>query len=174
MGPVEADETYIGGKRRNMSNAKRRELKDSGRGAVGKAAVVGVKDRETNKVAVRHVYRTDTIDVAGFVAETAKFGSTVYTDETSVYNILAPWYRHETVKHSVSEYVRGMAHTNGIESFWSMLKRGYNCTYHKMSEKHLDRYIREFRRAPQCPGTRHHRADGWLGSWHGRQADQAR
>lgn len=142
-GPVEADETYVGGKRRNMSNAKRRELKDAGRGAVGKAAVVGVKDRETNEGRVRHVESTDTFDVSGFVGETTKLGATVYTDEASVYSILGPWYDHETVKHSVSEYVRGQAHTNGIESLWSMLKRGYNGVYHKMSEKHLKRYISE-------------------------------
>ena len=51
---------------------------------------------------------------------------------------------HETVKHSVSEYVNGQAHTNGIESFWATLKRGYHGVYHKMSEKHLDRYVSEF------------------------------
>ena len=53
-------------------------------------------------------------------------------------------FEHETVKHSVSEYVNGMAHTNGIESFWALLKRGYHGTYHHMSEKHLDRYVGEF------------------------------
>ena len=51
---------------------------------------------------------------------------------------------HETVKHSVSEYVNGMAHTNGIESFWALLKRGYHGTYHHMSDKHLQRYVNEF------------------------------
>ena len=53
-------------------------------------------------------------------------------------------YQHHTVKHSVSEYVNGQAHTNGIESFWAMLKRGYNGVYHKMSVKHLNRYVNEF------------------------------
>ena len=53
-------------------------------------------------------------------------------------------FEHETVKHSISEYVNGMAHTNGIESFWALLKRGYHGTYHHMSEKHLGRYVREF------------------------------
>ena len=55
-----------------------------------------------------------------------------------------PEYTHEAVNHSVGEYVRGMAHTNGIESFWAMLKRGYQGTYHHMSSKHLDRYVTEF------------------------------
>ena len=58
--------------------------------------------------------------------------------------MLDPYYDHEAVNHSAGEYVRGMAHTNGIESFWSMLKRGYQGTYHKMSPKHLERYINEF------------------------------
>ena len=143
-GPVEADETYIGGKRKNMSNAKRRELKDTGRGGAGKAVVVGIKDRKTGKIIARHVLQVDTLDVAGFVAEMTELGATVYTDEAKVYNILNRWYDHESVKHSVSEYVRGQAHTNGIESFWSMLKRGFHGTYHKMSPKHLDRYVSEF------------------------------
>ena len=143
-GPVEADETYIGGKRKNMSNTKRAELAGTGRGAVGKEAIVGVKDRETKQVAVRHVQHTDGVHVAGFVAENAKFGSKVYTDESTVYNILAPWYDHESVNHSAKEYVRGVAHTNGVESFWSMMKRGIVGTYHKISAKHLHRYASEF------------------------------
>ena len=53
-------------------------------------------------------------------------------------------FEHETVKHSISEYVNGMARTNGIESFWALLKRGYHGTYHHMSEKHLGRYVTEF------------------------------
>lgn len=145
-GPVEADETYVGGKRKNMSNAKRRQLakEGAGRGTVGKAAVVGVKDRETGKVSAHHVQDTGMSEVVGFVTGHAKPGATVYTDDAPVYDILDAWYDHESVKHSVSEYVRGMAHTNGIESFWSMLKRGYDGTYHKMSPKHLQRYVNEF------------------------------
>ena len=82
-GPVEADETYIGGKRKNMSNTKRAELAGTGRGAVGKEAIVGVKDRETKQVAVRHVQHTDGVQ-SPVVAENAKFGSKVYTDESTV------------------------------------------------------------------------------------------
>ena len=66
----------------------------------------------------------------------------VYTDDHGGYQGLP--FEHETVKHSISEYVNGMAHTNGIESFWALLKRGYHGTYHHMSEKHLDRYVTEF------------------------------
>ena len=68
-------------------------------------------------------------------------GVTVFTDNARAYDTMPN--RH-AVNHSAGEYVRGMAHTNGIESFWSMLKRGYYGTYHKMSVKHLDRYVQEF------------------------------
>lgn len=68
----------------------------------------------------------------------------VYTDEAKAHNGLAPQYGHEAVNHGVGEYVRGMAHTNGIEAFWSMLKRSYVGAYHKISAKHLDRYVKEF------------------------------
>ena len=143
-GPVEADETYIGGKRKNMSNAKRRKMKDAGRGPVGKEAVVGAKDRGTNKVRAKVVPVTDAPHVAGFVASQTEDGAKVYTDETKVYNALNEHFDHESVNHSVSGYVRDQAHTNGMESFWSMMKRGYNGIYHKISPKHLDHYVQEF------------------------------
>ena len=141
-GPVEADETYIGGKRKNKSNAERKAT--TGRDAVDMEAVVGVKDRATNKVAARPIPATSSPYTAGFVAESTAPGATVYTDEAAAYNALDPWFDHEAVNHSANEYVRGAAHTNGMESFWSMLKRGYTGTFHKMSPKHLDRYIAEF------------------------------
>ena len=141
-GPVEVDETYMGGKRKNMSNAKRKELAGTGRGAVGKVAVVGIKDRETKHVRAKVVEATDKATLQGFVVEHTAPGATVYTDEASAYEGLP--FPHESVKHGVSEYVRGMAHTNGAESFWSMLKRAHMGTFHKMSPKHLDRYVTEF------------------------------
>ena len=141
-GPVEIDETYFGGKRKNMSKAKRKELAGTGRGAVGKTAVVGAKDRDTNKVVAQVVEATDSVTLHDFVADTAEPGAVVYTDDAAAYEgIPNP---HESVKHSVNEYVRGMAHTNGIESFWSMLKRAHKGTFHKISPKHLDRYVQEF------------------------------
>ena len=119
-GPVEVDETYFGGKRKNMSKAKRKELAGTGRGAVGKTAVVGMKDRDSNKVTARVVEDTDAPTLQGFVADHAAPDAMVYTDDHGGYQGMP--FEHETVKHSVAEYVHDMAHTNGIESFWSMLK----------------------------------------------------
>ena len=83
-----------------------------------------------------------------FVRENIIPGATLLTDENRGYVHLGDEYggeyKHKRVKHSVQQYVDGMAHTNGIESFWSMLKRGYHGTYHKMSKKHLQRYVNEF------------------------------
>ena len=140
IGPVEVDETYFGGKRQNMSKSKRKGL--SGRGAVGKVAVIGAKDRKTNKVSAKAIDRTDARTLQGFVADHAALGSKVYTDEASAYQGMP--FDHETVTHSLSEYVRGDVHTNGIESLWSMMKRAHKGTFHKLSPKHLDRYVQEF------------------------------
>ena len=145
-GPVEVDETYFGGRRKNMSSARRRKMREEkpGRGPVGKAAVVGAKDRGTNLVSARVAQEIDKEALQGFVDDVAQPEATIYTDEARAYKGMPR--DHEAVKHSVREYVRGQAHTNGIESFWSMLKRGYVGTYHKMSPKHLGRYVAEFQR----------------------------
>ena len=141
-GPVEVDETYLGGKRKNMSNAKRKELAGTGRGPVGKTAVVGAKDRETNQVAATVIQSTDAETLQGFVKDHANRQASVYTDDATAYESLP--FDHDTVKHSLSEYVRGAVHTNGIESLWSLLKRAHTGTFHKLSPKHLDRYVQEF------------------------------
>ena len=138
-GPVEVDETYIGGREGNKHAHKKIK---AGRGTVGKAVVAGAKDRETGQVRAAVVHATDAETLQGFVADYAAPGATVYTDEAKAYKGMP--FKHETVKHSTSEYVNGMAHTNGIESFWSMLKRAHKGTYHQMSAKHLQRYVNEF------------------------------
>ena len=140
-GPVEVDETYFGGKRANMSNAKRKVLE--GRGPIGKTAVVGAKDRKTNRVSAQVVEATDSETLQGFVYQHTLEGATVYTDDAHAYRGMVD-FKHESVKHSVGEYVRNMAHTNGIESFWSMLKRAHKGTFHKISPKHLNLYVNEF------------------------------
>ncbi len=146
-GPVEVDETFVGGLRRNMSNAQRKALKDTGRGAVGKVAVVGAKDRATNRVSAQVVPAVDADTLVPFVESNAAHGASVYTDEAKAYGPLPTMlngYDHEAVTHSIMEYVRGPVHTNGVESFWSMLKRAHKGTFHKMSPKHLNRYVQEF------------------------------
>ena len=145
-GPVEVDESYFGGKRENMSLAKRRELAEAGagRGTVGKTAVVGIKDRATNEVRAEVITDTTGETLQGFVRENTEAGATVYSDEHKSYVGLRRDFAHESVNHSVGEYVDGMAHTNGMESFWSMLKRAHKGTFHKLSPKHLHRYVDEF------------------------------
>lgn len=139
-GPVEVDETYIGGRRKNMPKSKRKQL--SGRGTVGKTAVVGAKDRETNRVAAKVVRSTDKKTLQGFIEDVTTPDAKVYTDDAKAY--VGMGRDHESVNHSVGEYVRGMAHTNGMESFWAALNRGYQGTFHHMSAKHLHRYVNEF------------------------------
>lgn len=139
-GPVEVDETYVGGKRKNMAKSRRKKL--TGRGPVGKTAVVGAKDRETNQVAAKVVQSTDKETLQGFVKGHAAKDATVYTDDASAYETLP--FDHDSVKHSLQEYVKGDVHTNGIESLWSLLKRAHKGTFHKLSPKHLDRYVQEF------------------------------
>ena len=138
-GPIEVDETYMGGRERNKHKGKKIK---AGRGTVGKTAVVGAKDRNTKKVRAKVVKATDAKTLQKFVANTAAAGATVYTDDAAAYKGMP--FDHASVRHSVGEFVDGMAHTNGIESFWALLKRGYQGTYHKMSPKHLQRYVNEF------------------------------
>ena len=141
-GPVEADETFFGGKKSRMNSAQRKKL-PKGRGRVGKTAVVGVKDRGTKAVAARVVLDTKGKTLNRFVREHVEPGATVYTDDTGAYSGLTE-YERGTVKHSAGQYVDGQVHTNSIESFWSMLKRAHKGVFHCFSPKHLQRYVDEF------------------------------
>ena len=142
-GPVEVDETYMGGKRRNMSSSQRKEL--TGRGPVGKTAVVGARDRSTKQVAAKVVTSTDKETLQGFVQDHAAEGSTVCTDEARAYKTLP--FDHDSVQHSLQEYVKGEVHTNGTSKPDLVVpvdKRAHKGTFHKLSPQHLQRYVDEF------------------------------
>ena len=112
------DETYVGGIERNKHQWKKRNL---GRGPVGKTAVVGVRERSTGMVTAKVVHSTDAKTLQGFVHAAAPGADTIYTDGSTAYDGLP---NREAVYHSVGEYVRGKAHTNGVESFWGDAETG--------------------------------------------------
>ena len=142
-GPVEIDEVYMGGKYRNMSKKRRKTMSGRGRGSGGKSTIVGIKDRPTKQVAAQVVPNLKGETLRAYIMERIHPETTVYTDELRVYGSLN-FEVHETVRHGINEYVRGDAHTNGIESFWSMLKRAHTGTFHKISTKHIHKYLAEF------------------------------
>ena len=142
-GPVEADETYIGGKAHNM-HRRRREMVGSGRSTALKTAVAGVKDRHSSRVVALPVPDASARSLTGVVSASTELGAMVFTDEWRSYLPLRSMgYHHQRVQHGAREYVRGDVHTNGIENYWSHLKRTLVGTYHYWSPEHLGRYVIE-------------------------------
>lgn len=139
-GPVEIDECYVGGKLKSMHTAQRKKAKE--KPLFGKSMVVGAKDRATNTVVAKVISMATAKTMARFVATNVSPDATIYTDDATVYKRVS--LKHETVNHSVGEYVNGQAHTQGVESFWAMLKRAHKGTFHRISAKHLQRYVDEF------------------------------
>ena len=134
--------TYIGGSEKNKHSDKK--LK-AGRGTVGKQAVLGMRQRE-GRVKAMPVDGENKATIHSAVLENIEVGTTIYTDDHSGYKALGggDYYQHESVKHSAREYVNGMAHTNGVESVWSVLKRGFNGVCHNWSRKHRQNYVNKF------------------------------
>ena len=136
-GVVEMDECFVGGKESNKHKSKK--LK-AGRGTVGKVPVMGARQRDGRTVA-KPVENANMKTATGMAKERIQRGSTVYTDESSIYNDLP--FAHDSVNHGAGEYVRDDVHTNGMESVWAVFKRSVYGTWHHVSPKHLHRYVNE-------------------------------
>ena len=129
----------MGGKEGNKHANKKLGV---GGGTFGKSTVVGIKDRRRNQIKAEVVSSEDSATLQGFVIDNTTEDTIVYSDEAKAYRSIPR--EHFSVNHGVGEFVREQAHTNGMESFWSMMKRGFDGTYHQMSPKHLPRYLDEF------------------------------
>lgn len=146
--PIESDTTFIGGKEKNRHKSKRLANPETGLANDGtkynkKKIVIGVIERN-GKVILRHINAETVKNMADFVKLHVPKGATLYTDEAKAFSKLKTKYFHETVNHSLRVYVQGDIHTNTIENFWSVLKRGLYGVYHQVSDKHLERYLDEF------------------------------
>jgi len=139
-GEVEIDETYVGGKEANKHKSRRKGLT----GSSGKVAVIGAIARK-GMIVAKVIENTDTATLDGFVRQTVSTQARlVATDEHSGYRLLGRDMNHHVVNHTRGEYVVGTTHTNTIEGFWSLFKRGILGNYHKVSKQYLPLYVNEF------------------------------
>jgi transposase-like protein len=145
-GDIEADETFVGGLSKNMHAHKRTEVIKKRRGPAGKTVVLGILRRTSkkasSKVKARVVENVKRSTLQGEVRATVEPGSTIHTDAWIGYRGLDDKYVHEVIDHTI-EYVRGRVHTNGIENFWSLLKRTIKGTYVNVEPFHLTPYVDE-------------------------------
>ena len=150
--PVEVDESYVGGKTKNMHRSRKLKLAQkvgeipSSKPVVerypGKTAVMGMFDRESRQVRAKVVPNVRRETLQDEILANIHHGSAIYSDNAVSYNKLQDKYIHETVNH-LDTYVRGQVHTNSLENFWSLMKRGLHGTYVAVEPFHLDRYIDE-------------------------------
>ncbi len=139
---VEADETYIGGKVENMHKKRSAGIRGSGGAVRNKTIVMGAVDRVKGQVRAEVIPAAQRETMTKLIQKHVKFGSTVFTDSHVGYDGLRRKYTHDMVNHAL-EYVRGNVHTNGIENFWSLLKRAFAGTYIAVEPEHMQRYVTE-------------------------------
>jgi transposase-like protein len=148
---VEVDETFIGAKAKNMHKSRKLRLQrlrnetpdwKSTTSYLGKTAVMGMLDREQRKIRATVVPNTRRDTLQTEILNQVEYGTKIYTDQAVSYDSLTKKYAHEVVNH-LEGYVRGRVHTNGLENFWSLLKRGLNGTYVAVEPFHLFRYVDE-------------------------------
>ena len=135
-GTVEVDEAYIGG----TDRWKHADKKLHGDWRSSREMVIGIKNRETNQVTAKRIAGDDR-EMRQYVTARVEDGTLVFSDGHDAYG---PLPMHASVEHGKGQYVDGDVHTNGMESFWAVVKRGYRGVYHHVSPKHLQRYVNEF------------------------------